>query len=97
MNLSRDVKGKNKGFYKYMSSKKTRENVGPLMNETGSPVRLDMEKPKVLNASFASVFTSKTSHYESDARDQAKGWNKEEVSLVEQDQASKIFKQTRQT
>ena len=36
LNLARDVKDNKKCFYKYIGDKrKTRENVGPLMNEMG--------------------------------------------------------------
>lgn len=36
VNLARDVKGNKKGFYKYINSKrKTRENLGLLLNGTG--------------------------------------------------------------
>ena len=41
LNLSRDVKGNKKSFYRYVSDKrKTRENVGPLWKETGDLVTL---------------------------------------------------------
>ncbi|KAK4832396.1 LOW QUALITY PROTEIN: hypothetical protein QYF61_022251 [Mycteria americana] len=62
LNLPRDSTGNRKGFSKYTSGKeKTRENVGPLLNEAGDLVTLSVEKAGVLNAFFASVFTSKTS------------------------------------
>jgi len=36
LKLARDVKNNKKGFFKYISSKrKTRDNVGPLLNEVG--------------------------------------------------------------
>jgi len=36
LNLSRDVKDNKKSFFKYISSKrKTRDNVGPLLNKVG--------------------------------------------------------------
>jgi len=36
LNLARDVKDNKKGFFKYIGSKrKTRDNVGPLLNEVG--------------------------------------------------------------
>ncbi|KFO15066.1 hypothetical protein N312_07407, partial [Balearica regulorum gibbericeps] len=59
LNLVRDIKG-NKNFHRYISDKRrTRENVGPLRNETGELVTQDMEKAEVLNDFFASVFTDK--------------------------------------
>ncbi|GAB0181454.1 hypothetical protein GRJ2_000610700 [Grus japonensis] len=58
LNLVRDIKGNKKSFYRYISDKrKTRENVGPLWNDTGSLVIRDMEKAEILNDFFASVFT----------------------------------------
>jgi len=60
LNLARDVKGNKKGFFMYISSKqKTRENVGPLLNEVGALVMEDAEKAELLNAFFASFFTAK--------------------------------------
>ncbi|GAB0203364.1 mitochondrial enolase superfamily member 1 [Grus japonensis] len=60
ISLARDVKDNKKSFYRYVSDKRrTRENVGPLRNETGDLVTQDMEKAEVLNAFFASVFTGK--------------------------------------
>ncbi|GAB0182178.1 mitochondrial enolase superfamily member 1 [Grus japonensis] len=60
LNLARIVKDNKKGFFKYISSKrKTRENVGPLLNEVGALVMEDTEKVELLNAFFASVFTAK--------------------------------------
>jgi len=57
LNLARDVKDSKKGCFKYISSKrKTRDNVGRLLNEVGALVTEDMEKAELLNALFASVF-----------------------------------------
>ncbi|GAB0204878.1 mitochondrial enolase superfamily member 1 [Grus japonensis] len=59
LNLARDVKDNKKGFFKSISSKrKTRENVGLLLNEVGALVTEDTEKTELLSAAFASVFTS---------------------------------------
>lgn len=59
LNLVRAVKCNEKGFYRYISSKrKTIENTSLLMNGAEA---LSMEKAEVLNASFASVFTNKDS------------------------------------
>lgn len=53
LNLERDVKGRNKRFYKYINSiKMTRENMGLLLNGAGELVKNDMEKAKMLNAAF---------------------------------------------
>ncbi|GAB0178252.1 hypothetical protein GRJ2_000290500 [Grus japonensis] len=61
INLARDVKDNKKSFYRYVSGKRrTRENMGPLQNETGDLVTQDMEKAEVLNDFFASVFTGKS-------------------------------------
>ncbi|PKU38533.1 rna-directed dna polymerase from mobile element jockey- hypothetical protein [Limosa lapponica baueri] len=60
LNLARDVEDNKKGFLKYISSKrKTRENVGLLLNEVGVLVMEDAEKAELLNAFFGSVFTAK--------------------------------------
>ena len=56
------MKGNKKGFFKYTSSKqRTREGVGPLVNEVGALVMEDTEKVELLNAFFASVFSAKAS------------------------------------
>ncbi|GAB0203212.1 mitochondrial enolase superfamily member 1 [Grus japonensis] len=60
LSAKRDVKDNKKGFFEYISSKrKTRENVGPLLNEVGALVMEDTEKAELLTAAFASVFTAK--------------------------------------
>lgn len=42
LNLLRDFKNE-KGFYKYMGNKwKTKENMGPLPNETGDLIKLNV-------------------------------------------------------
>lgn len=59
LNLVRNAKDK-KGYYKYISYKrKTRENVELLLNGAGNLVVKDMEKAKVLNATFGLVLTLK--------------------------------------
>ncbi|KAK4825768.1 hypothetical protein QYF61_002331 [Mycteria americana] len=81
-NLARHVKDKKKGFYKYIGIKKrTRENVGPLLDRTHNLVT----KEEVLNAFFASVFASKTGP-SGIPETRGKGWSKEDVPLVEEDQ-----------
>jgi len=68
LNLARNVKDNKKGFFKYISSKwKTRENVGPLLNEVHALVMEDTEKVELLNAFFASVFSGKAGPQESQA------------------------------
>jgi len=66
LNLARDVKDNRKSFFKYLSSKqKTRESVGPLLNEVGAVVMEDAEKVELLNAAFTPVFTAQASPRES--------------------------------
>jgi len=60
LNLARGVKNNKKGFFNYISSKrKSRDNVGPLLNEAGVLVMEDAEKAELLNALFASDFSAK--------------------------------------
>ncbi|GAB0179566.1 mitochondrial enolase superfamily member 1 [Grus japonensis] len=81
--LARDIKENKKGFYKYIGDKrKTRENVGPLLNRTGDLVTQDVEKAVVLNAFFASAFASKIGLQESQVPE-TKG---SAVPLVEENQ-----------
>lgn len=62
-------------------------NVGPLLKETGDPVTQDSEKAKALNPFLASAFTSKTGLQELQVPEAwLKGWGKEDVPLVEEDQ-----------
>ena len=79
LNLARDMRDKKRGFYKYKGDKKkTRENVGPLLTETGHLFPSDMEKAEVLNGAFASVLNSQSSfplgaqplHWEMDEEEQ---------------------------
>jgi len=49
LNLARDIKSHNKGFFNYISSKqKTKDNVGPLLNEVNVLVTEDAEKAELL-------------------------------------------------
>jgi len=63
--MARDVKSNKKGFFKYISSKSTREDVGLLLKELGALVTEDTEKAELLNATFGSVFTAKAGPQES--------------------------------
>ncbi|GAB0183275.1 hypothetical protein GRJ2_000792800 [Grus japonensis] len=87
-NLARDVKDNKKGFCKYIGDKrKTMENVGPLLNKTEDLLIQDMEKVEVLNATFTSVFTSKSGLQKSQVPEtKGKVWSKDDVPLVEDDQ-----------
>ncbi|KAK4830244.1 hypothetical protein QYF61_009311 [Mycteria americana] len=86
LNLAKDVKDNKKGFYRYRDDKrKTREIVGPLLSETEDLVTQDVEKIGVLNAFFPS--TSLQESQVSETR--GKGWNKEDVLLVEVDRRGK--------
>lgn len=87
LNLPRDATSNKKGSSKYISGKeKTRENAGPLLNEAGDLVRQDVEKAGVLNAFFASVFTSKTSLKKSQVPDTGgEVWSTEGAPLLEED------------
>ena len=66
--------------------------MGPLLNEMGDLVTQDMEKADVLNAFFASAFTSKTGLQESQVpATRGKGWIKDDVPLVEEDQVKEYL------
>ncbi|GAB0203412.1 mitochondrial enolase superfamily member 1 [Grus japonensis] len=81
ISLARDVKDNKKSFYRYVSEKRrTRENVGPLRNETGDLVTQDMEKAEVLNDFFASVFTGKSLSYTAQVAE-GKGRDRENEEL----------------
>lgn len=73
--------------------RKTRKNMGPLLKETGDLVTQDIEKAEVMNAFFTSVITSKTSLQESEIPEmKGKGWSKEGLSLVEEDQVKEYVR-----
>jgi len=87
LNLARDVKDNNKGFFKYISSKqKTRDNAGLLLNEVGVLVTEHAEKAELLNAFFASPFSAKVGPQESQALEVKKEVCREDdLPLVEED------------
>ncbi|GAB0188641.1 mitochondrial enolase superfamily member 1 [Grus japonensis] len=84
--LARDVKDNKKSFYRYVIDKRrTRENVGPLRNETGDLVTQDMEKAEVLNDFFASVFTGKYLNRTAQVAE-GRDWENAEPPTVGEDQ-----------
>ncbi|GAB0207578.1 mitochondrial enolase superfamily member 1 [Grus japonensis] len=94
LNLARDVKDNKKSFYRYVSDKRrTRENVGPLWNETGDLVTQGMEKAEVLNEFFASVFTDKgCSHTAQLTEGKGRDWENEGPPTVGEDQVRKYLR-----
>jgi len=58
MNLARDAKNNQKGFYRDVKYKmEVKESISPLRSKTGKLVTTDKEKAEVINNIFASVFT----------------------------------------
>ncbi|GAB0208866.1 mitochondrial enolase superfamily member 1 [Grus japonensis] len=92
ISLARDVKDNKKSFYRYVSEKRrTRENVGPLQNETGDLFTQDMEKAEVLNDFFASVFTSKCSSHTAQVTE-GRDWENAEPPTVGGDQVREYLR-----
>ncbi|GAB0207216.1 mitochondrial enolase superfamily member 1 [Grus japonensis] len=92
ISLARDVKDNKKSFYRYVSEKRrTRENVGPLQNETGDLVTQDMEKAEVLNDFFASVFTGKGSSHAAQVAE-GRDWENAEPPTVGEDQVQEYLR-----
>jgi len=87
LKLARDVKNNKKGFFNYISSKwKTRDNVGPLLNEVGVLVTEDAEKAELLNDFFASVFNVKAGPQESQAPEvRREAYREDDFPLVRED------------
>lgn len=72
---------------KEKKKKKPRENVGPLLNETGHQVTQDIEKADVLHVFFATDFISKIDLCKSQAPGtRGKSWSQENVPQVEEGQ-----------
>ncbi|GAB0196169.1 mitochondrial enolase superfamily member 1 [Grus japonensis] len=91
ISLARDVKDK-KSFCRYVSEKRrTRENVGPLRNETGDLVTQDTEKAEVLNHFFASVFTGKCLSHTAQVA-QGRDWEHAEPPTVGEDQVQEYLR-----
>ncbi|GAB0208687.1 mitochondrial enolase superfamily member 1 [Grus japonensis] len=92
LNMARDIKDET--FYRYVSDKRrTRENVGPLQNETGDLVTQDMEKAEVLSDFFASVFTSKgSSHTTQVTEGKGRDWENAEPPTVGEDQVREYLR-----
>ncbi|GAB0200492.1 mitochondrial enolase superfamily member 1 [Grus japonensis] len=79
-------------FYRYVSEKRrTRENVGPLWNETGDLVTQDMEKAEVLNDFFASVFTGKSLSHAAKVAE-GRDWENAEPPTAEEDQVREYLR-----
>ncbi|GAB0178119.1 mitochondrial enolase superfamily member 1 [Grus japonensis] len=92
ISLARDVKDNKKSFYRYVSDKRrTRENVGPLRNETGDLVTQDMEKAEVLNDFFASVFTGKCLSHTAQVTE-GRDWENAEPLTVGEDQVREYLR-----
>jgi len=87
LSLARDVRNNKKNLFTYTSSKwKTRDNVGPLLNEVGDLVMEDTEKAELLNVFFASVFSAKAGPQESQALEvREETCRKVHLPLVEED------------
>ncbi|GAB0204405.1 mitochondrial enolase superfamily member 1 [Grus japonensis] len=92
ISLARDVKDNKKSFYSYVSDKRrTRENVGPLRNETGDLVTQDMEKAEVFKDFFALVFMGKCLSHTAQATE-GRDWEKAELPTVGEDQVQEYLR-----
>ena len=80
--LVRKIKDYKKGFCKYVNSKrKTRENVGLLLNEVDALVTEDTEKAELLSTFFTSVIIAKTAPWEFwTLQTRERVWGKEDFS-----------------
>ncbi|KAK4832432.1 hypothetical protein QYF61_023156, partial [Mycteria americana] len=88
LSLARNVKGNKKRFYKYINNKrKTKENMGPLLNEAGALMTKDTEEPEVLSAFFATVFICETDFQKYQVPEtRGKVWSKDYLPSMEEDQ-----------
>lgn len=77
LKLASDAKGKRKIPQVHKEQKEDYEKHGPLLNGAGVLVKKDLEKAKVSNAFFVSVFTSKTSFQEAP---KTKIWSKADLA-----------------
>lgn len=79
-----DVKGKDKGFYRYiMSTRKTRENVDLLLGRAADMLTKDTGEAWVFNATFVSAFTGKICLLESQTSETSGKVQSEENTLME--------------
>ena len=80
MNVVRDVEDDMQGLHIYIGDKRrTRENMGPLLNKMRALVTQDMEKAEVLDVTFATAFNSSTGLQRSQLSEtRGKVWSKED-------------------
>lgn len=94
MNLVKDVKGNEKGFYKYLNSKRKTRETWACCGLTGAValVTQGMEKAELLNTLFTLFFTSRTSLQKSkDLEISGRVWGTEHLPLVEEHQVREYF------
>lgn len=73
MNLAKDIEDKREGFYRCVANKrKSRDNAGPLQQETGDLTATGKEKGEVPNEFYISVFNRKCSSRTADVGNQLK-------------------------
>ncbi|PKU45921.1 rna-directed dna polymerase from mobile element jockey-like [Limosa lapponica baueri] len=81
-----NVKDNKKGFYGYIGNKrKTRENVGPLLNEMGDLVTQDIEKA-VRTLPSPQCLLARSSFRNTRSQRPGEVWNKEDIMLADNDQ-----------